>query len=222
MSNRKLKDFLYEQVARIGSAVSNAKRLELLELLAQGEKGVDSLAREASINVKLASAHLQVLKLANLVTVRSEGKNRIYRLSGPDVATLWVAMRSLGEAHLAELQMAMQRLFSGPERLTVESGLSLLEKIRQGKTHLIDVRPEAEFRHAHLPKAQSIPLAELEQRMHELPKDKEIVAYCRGPFCVMSDTAVKLLLQHGLQARKLAEGVPEWQAAGLPLEEETS
>jgi rhodanese-related sulfurtransferase len=218
MNPRELKNHLYEQVARIGRAVSSPKRLELLEILAQAEKSVDVLAREAAIDIKLASAHLRVLKGAHLVQVRQDGKSRIYRVSGADVAALWVALRSVAEAHVADLQVVMQRLFSGPERLTLESSQSLLDKVRSGEAVLIDVRPEAEYRAAHLPEARSLPLPDLEARLRELPRDKDIVAYCRGPFCVMSDAAVKLLLQRGFRARKIAEGVPEWQAAGLPLQ----
>ena len=217
MQNRELKNHLYEQVARIGGAVSSPKRLELLELLAQGEKPVEALAREAAIDIKLASAHLRVLKGAQLVQVRQEGKSRIYRVSGADVAALWVALRSVAEAHVADLQVVMQRLFAGPERLTLESSHTLLDKVRRGAAVLIDVRPEAEYRTAHLPEARSLPLPELEARLRELPRDKDIVAYCRGPFCVMSDAAVKLLVQRGFHASKIAEGVAEWQAAGLPL-----
>ena len=222
MNSRELKNHLYEQVARIGAAVSSPKRLELLEILAQGEKPVEALAREAAIDIKLASAHLRVLKAAQLVQVRQDGKSRIYRVSGADVAALWVALRSVAEAHVADLQVVMQRLFSGPERLTLESSQTLLDKVRKGDAVLIDVRQEAEYRTAHLPEARSLPLPELEARLRELPRSKEIVAYCRGPFCVMSDTAVKLLVERGFRARKIAEGVPEWQAAGLPLEQDTA
>src|SRR3569623_229766 len=218
MKSRELKTHSYEQVARIGSAVSNPKRLELLELLAQGEKSVETLAKETAIDIKLASAHLRVLKAAHLVTVRAEGKSRIYSLSGPDVAALYVILRSLAESHLAEMQVAMQRVVSGPGRLTMESSRTLVDKVRTGQAVVVDVRPETEYRHAHLPDARSMPLDELEQRLHELPAGKEIVAYCRGPFCVMSDAAVKLLLQRGLEASKIVEGVPEWQTAGLPIE----
>jgi len=219
MNSRELKNHLYEQVARVGQALSSPKRLELLEILAQGEKAVEMLAREAAIDIKLASAHLRVLKAAHLVTVRQEGKSRIYRLSGVDVTALWVALRSVAEAHVVDLQMVMQRLFAGPERLTLESSQTLLDKVRSGNAVLIDVRPEAEYRTAHLPEARSLPLSELEARLRELPRDKDIVAYCRGPFCVMSDAAVKLLVQRGFRASKIAEGVPEWQAAGLPLQQ---
>ena len=219
MNSRELKNHLYEQVARIGRAASSHKRLELLEILAQGEKAVEMLAREAAIDIKLASAHLRVLKAAHLVAVRQEGKSRIYRLSGVDVSALWVALRSVAEAHVVDLQMVMQRLFAGPERLTLENSQTLLDKVRSGNAVLIDVRPEAEYRTAHLPEARSLPLSELEARLRELPRDKDIVAYCRGPFCVMSDAAVKLLVQRGFRASKIAEGVPEWQAAGLPLQQ---
>ncbi|MBS2132231.1 ArsR family transcriptional regulator (plasmid) [Burkholderia thailandensis] len=218
MNTRELKSHLYDQVARIGAAVASPKRLEILELLAQGEKSVETLAREATIDVRLASAHLRVLRTARLVDVRREGKSRVYRLGGAEVSALWVALRSVAESRLAELQMAMSQLFSGPERLTLESSRSLLEKVRAGEAVLIDVRPEPEFRTAHLPGARSVPLDELEKRIKDLPDDKEIIAYCRGPFCIMSDAAVTLLTRHGLRARKIAEGVAEWQAAGLPLD----
>ena len=218
MNSRELKDHLYTQVARVGAALASPKRLELVELLAQGEKSVESLAHAASIDIKLCSAHLRVLRTAQLVEVRREGKSRIYRLGGADVSALWVALRDLAESHLAELQLAMQSLFEEPERLTPENAPSLLEKVRAGDVVLLDVRPRSEYATAHIPGARSVPLDELEARIRELPRDRDIVAYCRGPFCVMSDAAVTLLKRHGLRARKSAEGVPEWRAAGLPLE----
>ncbi|MBW4047921.1 MAG: metalloregulator ArsR/SmtB family transcription factor [Proteobacteria bacterium] len=218
MNSREIKDHLYTQVSRIGSALGSPKRLELLEVLAQGEKSVEALAHAASIDVKLASAHLRVLRNASLVDVRPDGKSRVYRLSGADVSDLWVALRSVAESRLAELQVAMNRLFSGPERLTLENAQSLLKKVRAGEVVLLDVRPESEYRTAHIPGARSVPLDELEARIQELPQDKDVIAYCRGPFCVMSEAAVTLLAQHGLSARKVAEGVPEWKAAGLPIE----
>ena len=206
------------QVARVGAALSSPKRLELLELLAQGEKSVEALAQAADIDVKLASAHLRVLREAQLVHARREGKNRIHRLSASDVSDLWVSLRELAQAHLAELQLAMAGLAAEPGSLRPESARSLLDKVRAGDVVLLDVRPEAEFRTAHLPGARSVPLDELEARIRELPSDREIVAYCRGPFCLMSDAAVTLMRRHGLRARKCADGVPEWRAAGLPLE----
>src|SRR5574337_1008968 len=203
MSDRELKNLLYEQVARIGKAVSSPKRLELLEVLAQGEKTVDVLAREVAIDIKLASAHLKALKAAHLIAARRAGKYIHYRLAGEDVGALWVAL---------------ERILSGPERLSGEDRRSLLDKARAGDVVVIDVRPQAEFRQGHLPFARSLPLAELERRLTELPADREIVAYCRGPFCLMSEAAVKLLAARGYQVRKIADGVAEWRAAGLPLE----
>ena len=202
----------------MGAALSSPKRLELLELLAQGEKSVEALAQGADIDVKLASAHLRVLRDAQLVEARRDGKNRIHRLSGPDVSDLWVSVRELAESHLAELQLAMARLVAQPERLTPESAQSLLDKVRSGDVVLLDVRPEAEFRTAHIPGARSVPLEELQTRIRELPRDKDIVAYCRGPFCLMSDSAVALLTSHGFRARKSTDGVPEWRAAGMPVD----
>ena len=218
MKPREIKDHLYAQVARVGAALSSPKRLELLELLAQGEKSVEVLAKGADIDVKLASAHLRVLRDAQVVEARRDGKNRVHRLSGPDVSDLWVSLRELAESHLAELQLAMARLVAEPDRLTPETAQSLLDKVRSGDVVLFDIRPTAEFQAAHIPGARSVPLEELQTRIRELPRDKDIVAYCRGPFCLMSESAVALLKSHGFRARKSAEGVPEWRAAGMPVD----
>ncbi|KRI00293.1 metalloregulator ArsR/SmtB family transcription factor [Curvibacter sp. PAE-UM] len=218
MKKRELKDLLYEQVARIGKAVSSPKRLELLELLAQGEKTVEVLAAELSIDVKLASAHLKALKAARLVEHRREGKYMVYRLSGEDVAQLWVTLRLVAEEHLVELQLALQKMVAAPEQLTQASRKELLAQAKRGEVIVIDVRPEEEFEVAHLPYARSMPVAEIERRLAELPKGREIVAYCRGPFCLLSDEAQKLLSRKGYRVRKMLDGVAEWQAAGMPLE----
>ena len=217
MSNRALKDLLYEQVARVGKALASPKRLEILEMLAQGEKAVDAVASEVSINVKLASAHLKALKEARLVQARREGKRMIYRLSGGDVAQLGVTLRQVAEEHLVELRLALQQMMAEPDRLTQVGRKELLAQAKRGEVVVLDVRPPEEFEAAHLPYARSVPLPELAQRLAELPRDVEIVAYCRGPFCLMSDEAVKLLRDHGYSARKTFDGVSEWQAAGLPL-----
>ncbi|WP_324781113.1 ArsR/SmtB family transcription factor [Thiobacillus sedimenti] len=219
MNNRELKDLLYEQVARIGKAVSSPKRLELLELLAQGEKTVDVLAQEASIDIKLASAHLKVLKQARLVETRRDGRFIAYRLSGDDVGALWVNLRTVAEEHLLELKLAMDAIFAAPEKLDAETRQSLMEKARRGDVVVIDVRPAAEYASGHLPFARSMPLDEIRQRIRELPADRDIVAYCRGPFCMMSAEAVALLKEHGYRAQKIADGTAEWLAAGLPLAE---
>jgi rhodanese-related sulfurtransferase len=218
MNKRELKDLLYEQVARIGKAVSSPKRLELLELLAQGEKTVDVLAGELAIDIKLASAHLKALREARLVLSRREGKYMVYRLSGDDVAGMWVMLRTVAEEHLVELQLAVQRMVAAPDTLAQVGRADLLEQARRGEVVVIDVRPAEEFAVAHLPYARSLPLPELERRLSELPRDREIVAYCRGPFCLFSDEAQKLLAGQGYRVRKLLDGVAEWQAAGLPLE----
>lgn len=218
MKKRAIKDLLYEQVARIGKAVSSPKRLELLELLAQGEKTVEVLAAELEIDVKLASAHLKALKAARLVEHRRDGKYRVYRLSGEDVAQLWVTLRLVAEEHLVELQLALQRLVADPDKLAQVGRAELLAQAKRGEVIVLDVRPEEEYAVAHLPHARSMPVAEIEKRLAELPKNREIVAYCRGPFCLFSEEARQLLTRKGYRVRKLLDGVAEWQAAGMPLE----
>ena len=217
MDKRKTKDLLYEEVARIGKAVSSPKRLELLEILAQGGKTVEALADEANIDIKLASAHLKVLKAARMVVAERDGRFIAYRLSGEDVSALWVNLRTVAEEHLVELKVAMDSIFSAPEKLDTETRRSLMSKARRGEVVVIDVRPATEYENGHLPFARSMPLGEIRQRIKELPANKDIVAYCRGPFCMMSAEAVALLKEHGLRAYKIADGTPEWQAAGLPL-----
>ena len=215
--SRELKNLLYEQVARVGKALSSPKRLELLELMAQGEKTVELLASEAAIDMKLASAHLRVLKEARLVRARRDGRFIAYSLSGDDVATLWARLHEVATEHLVELRVALERVVSGPECLSAETRLTLLNKAREGEVVVLDVRPETEYQAGHLPHARSIPLPELERRLAELPKDKEIVAYCRGPFCLMSGEAASLLRERGYRVRKIGDGVAEWSAAGLPV-----
>jgi rhodanese-related sulfurtransferase/DNA-binding transcriptional ArsR family regulator len=217
MNNRALKDLLYEQVARVGKALASPKRLEILEMLAQGEKAVETVAAEVAIDDKLASAHLKALKEARLVQVRREGKRMIYRLSGGDVAQLGVTLRHVAEEHLLELRMALQQMMAEPDRLTQVGRKELLAQAKRGEVVVLDVRPPEEFDTAHLPFARSVPLTELAHRLSELPRDVEIVAYCRGPFCLMSDEAVALLKRRGFRARKTFDGVSEWQAAGLPV-----
>ncbi len=217
-ASRQIKDLLYEQVARIGKAVSSPKRLELIEVLCQGEKHVEQLAADTGISLKLASAHLKELKLAHLVATRREGKHVFYRLADNQIADLWVVLRTTAEEHLLELQSAMQKMVAHPEELAAVNAEDLLLQARRGDVIVLDVRPAAEYATAHLPYARSIPVNELHQRMTELPADKPIVAYCRGPFCLMAKEAVSLLEQQGRRARRIELGVAEWRARGLPVE----
>jgi len=217
MNNRALKDLLYEQVARVGKALASPKRLEILEMLAQGEKAVETIAAEVAIDVKLASAHLKALREARLVQSRRDGKRMVYRLSGQDVAQLGVTLRQVAEEYLVELRLALQQMMAEPDRLLQVGRKELMAQAKRGEVIVLDVRPSDEFDTAHLPYARSMPLAELEHRLSELPRGADIVAYCRGPFCLMSDEAVKLLKKRGFRARKTFDGVSEWRAAGLPL-----
>lgn len=208
--NRIIKDVLYEQVARIAKAAASPKRLELVELLCQSPKTVEILAREAEISVKLASAHLQALKSARLVEAEREGKFIRYRIANDDVARFWVTLRLLAEDRLFELQDALRQLKATTHEWVGTSRDELLSKAKSGEVLVIDVRPGDEFDAAHLPFARSIPLAELKTRLAELPKGKPVIAYCRGPFCLMSTDAVNLLRSHGFQAVQLRDGVAEW------------
>ena len=218
MNPRTRKNLLYEQVARIGQAVSSPKRLELVDLLAQGEKSVETLADELSADIKLTSAHLKALKSARLVTSRRDGKYIFYRLAGSDVADLWVSLHHVAEEHLLELQIALGQMVADPARLSAVSRETLLEQAERGDIFVLDVRPRQEYETSHLPFARSMPVAEIAHRLAELPVDKEIVAYCRGPFCLLSEEAVALLAAKGYRVCKMLDGVSEWRAAGLPLE----
>jgi rhodanese-related sulfurtransferase len=216
---REVKDRLYEQVSRIGKALASPKRLELVELLCQGEKSVETLAQQADISVKLTSAHLKELRAARLVGSRKDGRYVIYRLFDPGVAELWVCLRAAAEERLLELQMALRSLVAaGTELVGVDRNV-ILKQARDGAVVVIDVRPGEEFEAGHLPYARSVPLSELKKRLKELPKDKPLVAYCRGPFCMMANEAVALLLKQGYWAFKLDDGVAEWRAKGLPVEQ---
>lgn len=210
---RHIKNLLYEQVARIGKAACSPKRLELIELLCQGEKTVDTLAREAAISMKLASAHLRELRAARLVETEKHGKYVIYRIANRAVAEFWVAIRSLAEDRLVELRQVIEQMISHPGELAPQDRDSLVRMARKGELVVLDVRPAEEFLAAHLPFARSIPLDELKLRLSELPKGTSIVAYCRGPYCLMAREAVELLREKGYDALRLPEGVAEWGLA---------
>lgn len=212
------KNHLYEQVARIGKALASPKRLELIELLCQGEKPVETLAAQAAISLKLASAHLRELRLARLVDSRKQGKYVLYQLADSGVAELWVKLRSEAEERLVELQLALSSLARHQDELEGLDRAAILRKARAGEVVVLDVRPGDEFAAAHLPHARSLPVDELKKRLAELPQDVPVVAYCRGPFCVMARTAVELLRKKGYRAFHLTDGVAEWRARGLPIE----
>jgi rhodanese-related sulfurtransferase len=216
-THREIKDLLYEQVARIGKAAASPKRLELLELLCQGEKTVETLSQQAELDVKSASAHLKELKSARLVFARKAGKYVHYRLADEAVGRFWVAIRTIAEGRLLELQEVVTRFLADPRQLAPLDRKAVLGRARQGEVIVIDVRPADEFEAGHLPYARSMPVSELQQRLSELPRNKDIVAYCRGPFCLMANDAVALLRQKGFRAGRLDDGVAEWRSAGLPI-----
>ena len=212
-TKRQIKDALYGQVAIIGRAVASPKRLELIELLCQSPMTVEGLAREAQISVKLASAHLKDLKIARLVETERQGKYVVYRLASEDVARFWVTIRLLAEDRLFELQSALSQLNEATHEWVGTDHKGLLEMAEGGDVVVLDVRPRREFEVGHLPFARSIPLDELEARLADLPKDKTIIAYCRGPFCLMAGDAVRYLRSNGFDAVKLADGPTEWLRA---------
>jgi len=216
MNARAIKNHLYEQVARIGRAVANEKRLELIELLCQGERSVEDLAAGIDTSFRLTSAHLKTLRDAQMVKTRRDGKRIFYSIAGPGVADLWVQLRTEAELRLEELQVALADI-SVNHDVDALDHKALLQKVRSGEVVMIDVRPEEEFAVAHLPLARSIPLKELQQRLAELPSGTPVVAYCRGPFCLLATDAVKLLRRNGFQAMHLPDGVHEWRARGLPV-----
>ena len=214
-----IKTHLYEQVSRIGKALASPKRLELIELLCQGEKTVEVLAAQAEISVKLASAHLRELRLARLAETRKDGKYVLYRLAGTSVADLWVTLRSEAEERLVELQVALANLITHGDELEGLDRRAILKKAAAGEVLVLDVRPTEEYASAHLPHARSLPVDELKRRLAELPKNTPVVAYCRGPFCLMARAAVDLLRKRGYRAVHLSDGVAEWRAHGMPIEQ---
>ncbi len=215
MGQRDFKDRLYAQFARIGKALASPARLELLDLLAQGERPVEALAREAALTVANASAHLQVLREARLVEARKEGLYVYYRLADASVGALTRSLRGVAERQLAEVDRVVKTYLGDRETLEAVDAAELARRIAAGTVFVLDVRPAVEFAAGHIAGAISIPHDELARRMKEIPRGKEVVAYCRGPYCVFADEAVALLREHRRKALRLAEGFPEWRAAGL-------
>lgn len=211
------KNRLYSELTRIAKALSSPGRLELIELLAQGERTVEALARGAGLSTANASNHLQVLREARLVEARKEGLYVHYRLAGPDVFGLFRMLRSVGGRRLAEVDRILETYLRSRDALEPVGRRELLRRAEDGTVVVLDVRPPEEYRAGHIPGAISVPLEQLDARLATLPRGKEIVAYCRGPYCVMSFEAVKALRAHGRKARRLEDGFPEWRAAGHPV-----
>jgi len=214
---RQHKEQLYQLFAQIANGMANPHRLELLDLLAQAPRTVEELARQAQMSVANTSQHLQRLKQARLVLSEREGLYIRYRLADPAVARLWLELRAVAEQQLADVDRALAAYRNHRHEFEQISADELLTRLRQNEAILLDVRPQPEYEAGHLPGAISIPIDELERRLNELPPDKMVVAYCRGPYCVYADEALGLLAQQGRRAARLEEGVLEWQQAGYEL-----
>jgi rhodanese-related sulfurtransferase len=214
---RAVKSALYDQFARIGHALSNAKRIELIDLLEQSDKTVETLSRQAQIPVKNTSAHLRVLRAARLVETRRDGKHVIYRLADPQVGALARNLVGVAQSRLAEVSQIARVFFAHRDELSPVGLAELRRRLRRAEVVLLDVRPPDEFAAGHIPGAQNVPLADLPRALKSLPRDREIVAYCRGPYCVLAPEAVALLSRRHFRARRLAAGFPEWRDAGLPV-----
>jgi rhodanese-related sulfurtransferase/DNA-binding transcriptional ArsR family regulator len=216
VGDRDRKTTLFEQFARVGKALASGKRLELLDLLAQGERDVASLAAAADLGVTTASAHLQTLRQANLVTTRRDGTRILYRLAGRDVADLYARLRDVAQSHLPDVEAARQAYLGddGGQPVTREQ---LQHLVKTSNITVLDVRPAEEFAAGHIPGAVSIPLDELADRLAELPNDSQVVAYCRGAYCVLAHDAVRVLSARGRIATRLADGMLEWRLADLPV-----
>ena len=216
-THRAFKDRLYGQFARLGKALSNPHRLEMLELLAQSERTVDSLATELGISVANASQHLQALRQAALVDSRKDGLFVHYRLAGPEVFDLSKVVRSVAERRLAELERLVRDHFGKRADAEAVPMAGLLKRARSKQVVILDTRPAREYIAGHIPGALSVPVDDLQRRLKELTKGREYVAYCRGPYCIYADRAVEILRANGRRAQRLIEGFPEWRSAGFPV-----
>jgi rhodanese-related sulfurtransferase/DNA-binding transcriptional ArsR family regulator len=220
MDHRTFKTEINGQFARIAKAIANSHRLEMVDLLAQGERSVEELAKETDLSVANASQHLQALREARLVTARKEGLRVFYRLSDPAVYRLVQIIREIAEHQLAEVERIVNTYLT--ERASMEPVTlnELLSRLHEPGLVILDVRPALEYAQGHIAGARSIPIDELESRLHELPQEQEIIAYCRGAYCVFADEAVELLAARGYRARRMQQGYPDWKLAELPTETE--
>jgi rhodanese-related sulfurtransferase len=217
-NHREFKDRIYEQFARLVKAMANPHRLEIIDLLAQGERTVEELAKETSLSISNASQHLQTLRSTQLVEVRRDGLYAFYRLADENVFRLWQSVRRLGDDRLAEIERITRTYLEERDKLEPVSTEELLSMLKDDQVVVLDVRPEEEFRAGHIPGARSVPIPKLTSYLKRIPKGKEVVAYCRGPYCVFSDEAVELLTRHGYKVRRYEQGFPDWRAFGLPVE----
>lgn len=218
LSPRAFKDAVYDQFARITRALASPVRLEIVDVLAQGERSVEALAREVGQSLANTSQHLRSLKAAHLVATRREGTYVFHRLADPGVIDVWRAVRALGEQQLAEVERAVEAFRAGSADVESIDAEALVRRLADGDVVVLDVRPEEEYRAGHIPGARSLPVSELARRLAELPDDVTVVACCRGPYCVMSYEALAVLRAHGRRGLRLTEGLPDWRAAGLPVE----
>jgi rhodanese-related sulfurtransferase/DNA-binding transcriptional ArsR family regulator len=212
-----LKKTVYEQLSRIGKAIASPPRLELLDLLCQGSRTVEALAREAGLTVANCSQHLRLLHRARMVETQKEGLYVTYRLAGLAVCEFFRGLRILGEQRLAEIESLLRQFRDDRELLEPVEVKALLRRIRRGEVTVLDVRPPEEYHAGHVPGAVSLPLKDLKSHLAKLPRDQEIVAYCRGPYCVLAKEAVSLLKAKGFNARRMESGIPDWRALGLPV-----
>ena len=218
VAGRRFKDAVYGQFSRVGKAVSAPKRLELLDLLCQGPRTVEALAGQVAISVANASQHLQVLRAARLVETEKKGLYVEYRLADAQVCRFLQALRALAESRLVEVEQVTRQYLKERGAMEAVDGEELLRRVRHGEVTILDVRPPEEFRAGHIPGARSVPLPELKKRLAELPKDQDVVAYCRGPYCVMAIEAVELLRKKGFKAHRMEQGVVDWRARGWRVE----
>jgi len=213
---------LFEQLAVVARALGSAARLELLDYLAQGERTVDALSKVSGLSVANTSKHLQQLRQAGLVQARREGLHVFYRMSGDDVLEVIIALRGLAQSRLAEVDRLVASYLASKDDMEPVAAEELVTRLKDGLVTILDVRPPEEFAQGHLPQAVNVPLSELEKHLDELPTDREVIAYCRGPWCVLSFDAVSRLRIKGYRARRLEGGLPEWRQSGLPVTVETT
>ena len=219
MPEQNFKSDLFAQFARIGKALSSGKRLEMLEFLAQGERSVEQLAHMTRLSVANTSQHLQQLRQVGLVTARKEGLYVYYRVAGDGIVRLLAALRAVGEEHVADVDRLVKLFRDSKDDLEPVPAKELWQRVKQGLVTVLDVRPPEEYAQGHIRGAINVPVAELKKRLHQIPAGQEVVAYCRGPYCLLAYEAVQVLRKKGIKARRLEDGYPEWKSAGLPVDD---